>query len=173
MVGEVELLQVFGYDDGLGRKNLAAFSAKSMQCGFVFGGFGVGWVEEDEVGGAPGGGEALEGSGGGAGFERVASSDSQRRQVGADGSQRGFGAFYKDGFRRASAEGLDADGSGACVEVEENGAGDSRGEHIEEGLAKAIAGGAGIAAFGRGQRAGAKLSGDDAHAPSYQDAPLQ
>ncbi len=69
----------------------------------------------------------------------------------------------EDGFAGAAAEGLDADGAGARVEIKKNSAGDARREDVEEGLAEAVAGGAHVQASRRVERARAELSGNDAH----------
>ena len=161
--GEVEFFEVFGYYDGVGREEGVAFGAEQVQSRFVFCGFGVGRIEEDEVDFSVGCGETFEGGGCSPGFECVAAADSERGQIGADGAEGGLGVFDEDGFCGASAEGLYSHRSGASVEVEEYGAGDARGENVEEGFAEAVAGGASVAAFGRDERSGAELSGDDAH----------
>ena len=66
----------------------------------------------------------------------------------------------------SAAEGFDADGSRAGVEIDEDRVLDARGEDVEERLAQAVAGGACVEAFGGDEWAGAIGSGDDSHSIS-------
>lgn len=154
---------VFGDDDSIWREDGAACTAEEVEGEFVFFGCFVGWVEVDEVDFPALCGEAFEGDGGRGGFKRVVAVNFQQREIGADGFERGRGVLDEDGLGGAAAEGLDADGSRTCVEVEKNAAGDARGEDIEEGFAEAVAGWPGVMAGRRRERPGSELSGDDAH----------
>src|SRR5450432_2823512 len=71
--------------------------------------------------------------------------------------------FDEGGVSGAAAKGFDADGSGAGEDVEEAGAGNAATEHVEEGFAQAVAGGAEGEAFEAFEDAAAIGSGDDAH----------
>lgn len=167
--GRVEFAEVFGDDDGIGREQREAFAAEEGEGGLVCFGVVVGRVEEDDAG--PGstichliaGGETAEGSGDVVRLDGVAAADAERGEVGADGAQGVCGVFDKNNVGGSAADGLDADGPRAGVEIEEDGAGDARSEHVEEGFAQAVAGGARVESFGSNERSGAEFSGDDAH----------
>ena len=143
---------VFGDDDGIWREDGAAGAAEQREGEVVFFVGFVGWVEEDEVRFPALCGEALEGGGGSCGFERVVALDFEQGEIGADGFERWRGVLDEDGLCCSAAEGLDADGSGTCVEIEKRAALDTRGEHVEERFSQAIAGGPGVAAGRRGER---------------------
>ncbi len=174
MVGEWGFAAVFGDDEGVGGEDdSAASAAKEMQGVGVFGfGFpgGIEVDEVEEIGGAGFGGGFLRSLGGtfeqGAGsafFDGVGVRDLQGLEVGADGSEGGFGLLGEEDLHGSAAESLDADGSGAGVEVGEAAVGDAGREDVEEGLAQAVAGGPGSSSARGDQLAGAVGSGDNAH----------
>ncbi len=69
-------------------------------------------------------------------------------QIFAEGFEGGRGVLGEVDVGGAAADGFDAYGSGAGVEVGEAGVGDARGEDVEEGFAEAVGGGAGLVAGG-------------------------
>jgi len=158
-----ELAGVLGDDDGVGGENDFVVVGEEVERGAVLVAGLVGWVEEDEVHGASVLDHGVEQLADAAVFDGVATLQLERGDVGADG-ERGFGlAFGKPDEVCAAAEGLDADGAGAGVEVGELGAFDTGREDVEERFAEAIAGGTGFEAFGGLEDSGAEFSGDDAH----------
>ena len=84
-------------------------------------------------------------------------------EVFAEGGEGGGGVFAEPDVGCSAGEGFDAYGSGAGVEVDEAGAFDAGLEDVEEGLAEAVAGGAGGGSAGGLELARAIGSGDDAH----------
>ena len=93
-------------------------------------------------------GEALEERAGAAVFEGVAVDDLEGGEVGAEGSEGRLGVFGEPDVCGATADGFDADGSGAGVEVDKAALGDAWREDVEEGFAQAVAGGTGRGAAG-------------------------
>jgi len=124
------------------------------------------WIEEDEVDGVGELGEleeTLEQGAGAAVFKGEAGGDLEGGEVGAQRGEGGGGVLGEPDVGGAAAEGLDADCAGAGVEIEETAIGDARGEDVEEGLAEAVAGGAGGGAPWGDELAGAMGSGDNTH----------
>ena len=103
------------------RSEAARGAAEKGEGGGVFGG-GVPWrIEEDDVERGCSVDEPFEDGHRAARFDGEARDDAERAEVGADRGERGRGAFREEDVRGAAAEGLDADGSGAGVEVREAG----------------------------------------------------
>jgi len=142
--GGVEVFRrVFGQDQGVRREERSVGWAAQEAEGLGVVVFGVvGWVEEDDVDGVGGLGEALEKGGRAAVFEGEASGDIEVRQVRLEGLQGGCGFFGEEGVGRATGDGFDADGAGSGEEIGEAAALDTGAEDVEEGLAEAVAGGA-------------------------------
>ena len=165
--GEWGFGAVLGDDQSVGGEDLAATgAAEEVEGELVLGGGLGGRVEEDHVDGVGelgGFGETLEQSAGAAVFDGEGFGDFEGGEVGAQGGEGGGGVLGEPDVGGAAAERLDADGSGAGVEIEETAVGDTRGEDVEEGLAEAVAGGAGGGALGGSELARTMDSGDDAH----------
>jgi len=75
--------------------------------------------------------------------------------------------FDEDDFGGSAAESFNADGTGSGEEVYEARTGDVGSQHVEEGFAQAVAGGAQGEAFEALQDAAAVDSGNDAHECSH------
>ena len=152
---------VLGDDEGVWGEELAAGGAAEEAEGLGVVGFAlVGRVEEDDVDGDL---EFLQELGDAAIFQRVAAGDFEGGEVGAERLQGGCAVFCEPDAACATADGLDADGAGAAVEIDEITAGQARGDDVEEGLAESVAGGAGGGAGGRDEETRTVGSGDDAH----------
>ena len=78
------------------------------------------------------------------------------------GEGRGL-IFSEPDVGGSAAEGLDADGTGSGVEVDEAAGVETGGEDVEEGLAEAVAGRPSGGAFGGDEPARAEEAADDAH----------
>jgi hypothetical protein len=166
--GEWSFAGVLGDDEGIRGEELAASgAAEEVQGRFVLDLEVVGRVEEEDVDGAGWGldglAEAVEKGSGAAVFEGVALGDLEGREIRAEGGDGGGGLLGEPDVESAAADGLDADGAGAGVEIDEAAAFNTRGEDVEEGLAEAVAGGAGFGATGRDELTGTVGAGDDAH----------
>jgi Zn-dependent protease/CBS domain-containing protein len=107
--------------------------------------------------------EAFEQGTGASLFDGEVVGDFEGFEVGADGGERGLGLLGEPDVSCAAAEGLDADGTGAGVEIGEAAVGDAGREDVEEGLAQAVAGRARVGATRGDELARAMGSGDDAH----------
>ncbi len=152
---------VFGDDKGFRVKTFssggAAQKAEGLGVGvFVF----VRRVEEDEVDGLR---EFLEERHYAPSVDRVASGDAKSGEVNVQGFEGGRGVFGEPDVACAAAKGFDPYGSGASVKVGKCGAGQAGRENVEQGLAQAVAGGAGGRSGWGGKEAGTVGSGDDAH----------
>ena len=135
----------------------AAQEAKTLGVGvFVF----VRRVEEDEVEGLR---EFLQEWHYAPSVDRVATGDAERGEIGVQGFKRGRGVLGEPDVACAAAEGFNPYGSGAGVKVGKCGARQARREDVEQGLAQAVAGGAGGRSGWGGEEAGTVGSGDDAH----------
>ncbi len=164
-VGERFSAAVFGDDEGVGGEDGAAWlTAQEAEGGGILGVEVPGRIEEDEV--ERGGGVAqqlVEECGGAFGIDVESGCDFESGQVGSDGGDGGGGFFGEGDVGGAAAEGLDSDGAGAGVKIGEAAAGNAGRDDVEEGLAEAVAGGAGEVAARGGERTGAVGAGDDAH----------
>ena len=150
---------MLGDDEGLRREaGGTTEEAESLGVGFfVF----VGWVEVEEV--DAGWREALEERHGAAVFHGEGLRDVEGGEVCAEGFEGGRGVFGEEDVAGSAAEGFDADGAGAGIEIDEGGVGEARGEDVEEGFAEAVTGGAGGGAGWGDEDAGTVGAGDDAH----------
>ncbi len=167
--GQLGLAAVLGDDAGArGEERFGAGAAKEGEGGGVLGGGNVGRVEEDEVKGIGAGEQAGDEGGYAAVIEGVAGGDVHGLEVLAKSGEGGAVAFGEEDVGGAAAEGLDADSSSAGVKVGESGAGKGWRENVEEGLAEAVAGGAGAGSTRGDQRPRAVKAGDDAHGRSIQ-----
>ena len=158
---------VFGDDDGAGREDCGRGASEKRECGGVFGVEIVGRVEKDNVEAGIWCGIAQK-CGDCTSMDSEAGGDAEAGEIGAERGERGVGFLDEGDVGGAAAEGLNADGSGAGVEIEKARAGDlrslgSRRKYVEEGLAEAVAGGARGKAGRRGESAGTELASDDAH----------
>ena len=79
------------------------------------------------------------------------------------GFEGGRGVFGEPDMARATAQGFNADGSGAGVKIGEGGARNAGGNDVEQGFAETVAGRAGCGSGWSGEEAGTVGSGDDAH----------
>jgi len=143
-----ELAGVLGDDDRVGGEDDCVVLGEEVEGGAVLVARFVGWVEENDVGGALVFDHCIEELADAAVFDGVAALELECGDVGADGED-GFGlALGEPAEVGAAAEGFDSDGAGAGVEVGEPGAFNAGGEDVEEGFAETVAGGAGFEAFG-------------------------
>src|SRR5260370_30568676 len=102
------------------------------------------------------------------GEQGYARGDPQRFEIAANQGD-GWGVIFdEDDFGGAAAEGFDADGAGSGEEIDEAGAGNVGGQHVEERFAEAVAGGAQGEAFEALEDTASVGSGDDAHEYSYR-----
>ena len=155
---------MLGDDQSIGREEFAtAGTAEKAEGAFVLGSGLVGRVEKDEVQRGAEFAKALEQRAGAAVFKGVAVGNLKGGEVGAQGGDGGGGVLAEPDVGRSAADGFDAGGSGASVEIDEAAAFDAGLEDVEETLAEAVASGPGSGAAGRGELTGAKGSGDDAH----------
>ena len=139
------------------RSGLAAEEAESLRVRvFIV----VGRIEENEIESVR---EFLEQRHGASGVDGAAGTYAQRGEIGVKGFEGGRGVFGEPDVACAAAEGFDADGSRAGVEVGEGGVGQAGSEDVEQGLAQAVAGRAGGGSGWSGEEAGTISSGDDAH----------
>ncbi len=158
------LAAMLGDDEGVGSERSSRSAAQQAQSGGVFGGSVVRGIEKNKA-------EVLEWRCGRAAKECACagsvdaglSGDAEAGEVGAENFESSRGALDKGDLRSAAAERLDADSTGARVEVEKDGAFYAGSKNVEEGLAQAVAGGAGGQARGRSEGARTETSGDDAH----------
>ena len=136
------LFAMLDEDDGSGAEQRGMFTGDQVQCvGVLVDGF-VRWVEEDDVDTLLALGEGDEQACRAAVFDGVAAGDLERGKIFADGGQRGGCVFREPDVRCAAADGLNADGAGAGVEIDESRAFDAGGEDVEKRFAEAVAGGA-------------------------------
>ena len=107
--------------------------------------------------------------GGVAAEDAGAPGEAQRLDIGADGAARRHRLLDEERKGRAARQRLEAERAGAGEEVEHAGAlqhiAMAVGENVEDRLAQAVGGRPRVAAGGRGERAAAKLTADDAHGP--------
>jgi hypothetical protein len=164
-VGELESAAVLGdYEAALTEKWGGAEEAEDA---VVLRFFGVGRVDEDEIEWGVGRfvlvGDFLEGAEGVEGEDLGSAGDCEGFEVAANQDSGGGVVFDEDDFEGAAAEGFDANGAGAGEDIEKAGARDVGAEDVEEGFAKAVAGGAEGVALEGFEDAAAIFAGDDAH----------
>jgi hypothetical protein len=164
-VGELEGAAVLGDDEAALAKKWGR--AEEAEDAVVLRFFGVGRVYESEIEWGVGRfvlvGDFLEGAEGVEGEDLRAAGDCEGCEVATNQDSGGGVVFDEDDFEGAAAEGFDADGAGAGEDVEEARAGDVGAEDVEEGFAKAVAGGAEGVALEGFEDAATVFAGDDAH----------
>jgi hypothetical protein len=164
--GQNRLLCVLDDDEGVrSERGSAAGAAQEAEGGFVLGCGVVGGVDVDDVDELAQLGEALEHGAGATVFKGEAMGDLEGGKVGTDCGNGLGGIFGEPDVESASAEGLDADGTGSGVEVDEAAAVEAGREDVKDCLAEMVTGGTNFGSTGSGEEAGAMGSGDDAHFP--------
>ena len=121
-------------DEGVGGEEFAgAQEAKGLGVGLLV---VVGGVEVEDVDGVRL--EALEEGHGALELYGVAGGDFEGGEVCLQGLEGGGGVFCEEDVAGAAAEGLNAHGTGAGVEIDEGAVGDAGGDDVEEGFAEAV-----------------------------------
>ncbi len=107
--------------------------------------------------------ELLQQSSNAADFQGELARDLQHCKIFAKTSQSECGILRKPDVRGSATERLNANRSGAGIEIDETATGDARRKDVEEGLAQPVAGGTSLHSVRSGELTGAIGSGDDTH----------
>lgn len=143
VAGERSAAGVFGDHPGVRGEEAGGICGYAVERGDVLRGRIVGRVEKDDVESRLRGGEVLERALHRTGFQAEVAGDAERGEIGANRCDRRWCLLDEGAVPSAAAECLKTDGAGSGIKISKAGTLDARREHVEEGLAQAIAGGSG------------------------------